>query len=421
MPAFYFYPELRFNCRSCDIGCCARMAIPISEAERKSLRRLNIPELPPEDECFPSSPDGNRSLGKRPDGSCVYADGVRCRIHAVYGYAAKPLACRIFPLHLQLWKDGGISAEYRFFCSGVAAGEGKKLGELTSQVRVFASELASRRPPDDAVYSARNPLPLEKVRKIFAGYRQILHDENLAWPVRLYGMSRVLAFHARPEMERGLAAADDAFADEAKSFLLKSRTLLEAELDKRAGDRPDVAVRTAFHQLVCAYLREDDPAARQGFGRRLARSFHQLRIVLGGGSLADLNSAAPAAPGGRLTGGGVPPEMRPAAAELFRHFFYGKLDSMHFCGRQVHNYTFEEGMRHLLLLAPVTMALAAGYAAAAGRGEIDGWDMRRAACRADATFARSPVFRVGQVKGWMERLAKPEHYAALLAATFPKK
>jgi len=38
-------------------------------------------------------------LGHQADGACMFLDEAkRCRIHARFGEAAKPLACRLFPL-----------------------------------------------------------------------------------------------------------------------------------------------------------------------------------------------------------------------------------------------------------------------------------------------------------------------------------
>ena len=38
-------------------------------------------------------------LGHLADGACVFLDPAgRCRIHAKFGEAAKPLACRLYPL-----------------------------------------------------------------------------------------------------------------------------------------------------------------------------------------------------------------------------------------------------------------------------------------------------------------------------------
>jgi lysine-N-methylase len=418
---FDFYPETRFECRCCDAGCCAAMEIPVAPEEREALRRLVIPEAPPFDECFRPGRDGGFILAKDADShNCVYADGFRCRIHATCGYAAKPLGCRVFPLHIQHWRDGHISAEYRFFCPGVGGEAGRKLGEMTSQLRSFDRELSARRSADDAIFSKSNPLPLEKVRMIHAAFRRILHLETLPLPLRLYGAARALDFHGRKSMRADLAAADGRFAEAAENFVFKARPILEREL---AAGALNVHDRVQFRSLAAAYCREDDPRRRHGLTLRAATAWRQFRFVTGGGRLSALNPAAPGISGAQLlsTGSGARPEIAPEAAALFFRFFYGKLDSMHFCGRQAHHFDYETGLRHLLLAAPVVFALAAGFARTAGRNRIESSDLLPAVRRVDATFARSPLFRLAAARHWIAQLSRPGVYAGLLGATLPSE
>src|SRR5213076_90831 len=80
-------------------------------------------------------------LNHRPDGACVFlGPDNRCRIHAKFGSAAKPLACRVYPFMLvpagDHWRVG-----LRFACPSATRSEGRPLKEHTAAVRGYAAEL----------------------------------------------------------------------------------------------------------------------------------------------------------------------------------------------------------------------------------------------------------------------------------------
>src|SRR6185312_15383084 len=80
-------------------------------------------------------------LNHRADGGCVFlgADNL-CRIHAKYGAAAKPLACRVYPLLLvpagDHWKLG-----LRMACPSAADNKGGPLTGHMGEARAFAASL----------------------------------------------------------------------------------------------------------------------------------------------------------------------------------------------------------------------------------------------------------------------------------------
>ncbi|HET6426488.1 MAG TPA: YkgJ family cysteine cluster protein [Planctomycetaceae bacterium] len=93
-----------WDCHNCG-GCCTQHLIEVTEAERQRILAQNwtpadgIPAGQPLFEWHAGPPWKKRyRLAHRPDGGCVFLDDKGlCRIHAKFGEAAKPLACRIYP------------------------------------------------------------------------------------------------------------------------------------------------------------------------------------------------------------------------------------------------------------------------------------------------------------------------------------
>ncbi len=413
-----FFPDSRFQCRCCEFGCCSRFEVSVTPEEREKIEKLGLVGVPPWEQCFLPGRGRDFILAKDPgSGRCVFSDGNRCRIHAGFGYQAKPLSCRVFPLHIQHWQDGHVSVEYRYICPAVGGEAGKTLAENRAAVERLAREMETRRPADKTTYSPENPVGLGAIRQVHAAFSGILHDRKLPFRLRCYAVQRVLDFHRRKALRPAIAAADASFSADAAAFVSKAREELIRELN--AG-RVDALTRTNFRNILCGYLRDDDPKTAHGIRFRLERTLRQFLIVTGPGLLSDLNPEAPHAPGGLFP----PREKNWPGAEMeawrvFENYFFGKLDSMHFCGGMVHGYTYEEGMRHLLLLPTVAFALASAWAWHDQRREAGAEDMLKTVRLLDFTFARSPFFRLRPARRWIRQLSSPESYAGLLRATLP--
>ena len=180
-----------------------------------------------------------------------------------------------------------------------------------------------------------------------------------------------------------------------------------------AAPLPDALTRTNFRNYLCGLPRDDDPLTPKGLRHRLIRAWKQLRIASGPGMLTELNPAAPAVPGAffpvrsyRDTG--------PEAEKIFQDFWFGKLDAMHFCGQQNHRFTYEEGLRHLLIFAVLTRSLADAFAESGHRQQVSAEDMLRAVRLADFTFSASPFFRLQSSRKWLKQLSQLRPFASLL-------
>jgi lysine-N-methylase len=120
-----------WSCHNCG-GCCRQHAIAITAEEHQ---RITAQNWTPQDGIPAGRPIFERvgilpwskwyRLGHQPDGACVFLDerGL-CRIHAKFGEAAKPLACRIYPY---AFHPAGrkVVVSLRFSCPSVAANRGR--------------------------------------------------------------------------------------------------------------------------------------------------------------------------------------------------------------------------------------------------------------------------------------------------------
>ena len=400
-----------FRCQRCRYGCCARFHITATAEEKETITRLNIPGLPPAEKCFIPEKNGLFSVAKNPEtGDCIFSGGGLCLIQKLHGFKAKPVACQLFPLHVRHWTDGEISAEYRWICPGVGVQDGKRVSEETN-LPAYARTLDRLRQKENAVFSAALDPGLPAIRAVHAGFMEIMHRQAVPFTIRLYCAMRVLDFHTSLEMQDVIRNADKNFAADARDFLQKAQEIMEQEL--AAAPAPDALARTNFRNYLCGLLRDDDPLAKKGLRPRIMRAWKQLRIASGPGMLTELNPAAPAVPGAffpvrkyRNT--------EPDAEKIFQDFWFGKLDAMHFCGQQSHRFTYEEGLRHLMIFAILTRSLADAFAESGGRTDVTAEDMLRAVRLADFTFSASPFFRLKSSRKWLKQLSQLRAFASLL-------
>ena len=252
------------------------------------------------------------------------------------------------------------------------------------------------------------------MRLIHAGFRQLLRNRELPLKLRLYAAARILDFHDRKEMFGAIQNADAEFAADLAAFVEKARPELERELGR---GRCDALVRSEFRSLLCGYLRDDRPEDA-ALSRRLRRAWSHLRVFSGFGALTELNPAAPPVSMLLFPAVGRVPEFSPEAIELFEMFFFGKLDSMHFCGTKIQRFDYVTGLRHLLHSAPCAFAMAAAFTVARDRKRVEFTDMHRAVRLLDFTFGRSPFFRMRLARKWIDNLARPRRFAGLLNQVF---
>ena len=411
---FDFYPEQHFDCTRCGF-CCNNFEIAVSPDEMAVLKKFKLPngEFPADDWFSPAkSRDGFFAIAKDKRGWCSFMDDEgSCFLHTTLGWRKKPLICQVFPMHIAHWKDGRCSAELRFICEGVGRKDGTKLCDQTDIMNVIAKPLRTRLPESNTEYSIANPAPISTVRKVHNGYKKILHDNSIPLAKRLYTVARIIDFHTQRQNRDAIATADDSFADDAIEFAKKASEVLDQEL---IAAKSSVSDRLDFRILTMGYMRDDDETTAKSLVRRFKILCAHSLFGTGKGNLKKINSNAPSVNGRNYIKNTLKLPYDDTAMEIFCEFFFGKLDAMHFCGNTVHDYTYEEGIKHLLMSAPIAFALAASYAVNEHKNGIDREAMLSSVRMMDLTFSRSPFFRMYIIKRLINKLVQPTNFAGII-------
>jgi lysine-N-methylase len=418
---FDYYPDQHFDCTRCGF-CCNNFEIAVSPDEMAALKKFKLPNgaPPPNDWFSPAKTrDGFFAIAKDKRGWCSFMDDDgNCLLHNTIGWRNKPLICQVFPMHIAHWKDGKCSAELRFVCEGVAREDGTLLTDQADVMNHVAEPLRTRLPESNVEYSNANPAPLTTVRQVHGGCKKILHDNSIPLQNRLYSVARIIDFHSQKQNRDAIAAADEHFAGDAVEFANKASDVLKQELTAGTASLSD---RLDFRILTMGYLRDDDEAIAKSTLRRFKILCAHSMFGAGGGNLQDINPEAPRVNGRNFLKYAKRLACDEPALELFGQFFFGKLDAMHFCGNTVHDYTYEEGIKHLLLSAPVGFALAASFAVNNKNNIIDRESMLVAVRLLDLTFSRSPFFRLNLAKRLINKLSQPANYAGILNLVIEEK
>ncbi|MCG3137767.1 MAG: hypothetical protein HJJLKODD_01617 [Phycisphaerae bacterium] len=135
-------PRQRFSCHSCTY-CCREPILHLIPADRRRIDQQDwVKRLP----AAPYVRLGQHwVLNQLPGQGCIFlqADG-RCRIHAEYGAAEKPLGCQLFPF--VLWPaESGWRVGLRYDCPTVTLSRGAELSAHASDLRRLAEQLPALR------------------------------------------------------------------------------------------------------------------------------------------------------------------------------------------------------------------------------------------------------------------------------------
>lgn len=135
MPAV---PEQRWSCNSCGL-CCRSLVGHLFNSDTRRLdeqgwrEELDVPPY--------IATNNGLALNKRADGACVFlTEDNRCLIHAKFGEAGKPLACRIFPFSVRP-EPGAWRASLRFDCPSVTESRGKPITQYQPWLSELVKEL----------------------------------------------------------------------------------------------------------------------------------------------------------------------------------------------------------------------------------------------------------------------------------------
>ncbi len=348
-----------WDCHGCG-DCCKTYHVRVTDAEKARIESQGWAGDPGLAGAAPLVWDkhvGGYRLNHTADGVCVFLgpDG-RCRIHAKFGAAAKPMACRIYPFVLapagDHWRVG-----IRYACPSATENKGRPLPEHAADCREYAAllEADAGSPPADA------PPP------------ELKPGQSVAWPDLLRFVKAITDILAEPETPidyrlRKVAALaalcrqskfDKVTGGRLREFLDVVAAALGEEVPPRAEDVPPPGWvgRVVFRQLVAVYARKDtgpNPGvAKRG---RLTRIRAAWRFAAGVGPIPRLHGLMP-----ETTFEAAEQPAGPLGKEsdaLLTRYYRVKVESLQFCGPTNFRRGFWDGLDSLLLTFPAILWLA---------------------------------------------------------------
>ncbi len=381
-----------WSCHNCG-GCCTQHLIEITDAERQRIADQGWTHddgVTQDPIVWFAGPSWNKRyrLAHRDDGGCVFLNeqGL-CRIHAKFGEAAKPLACRVYPyaLHPQ---GKSIAVSLRFSCPSVIANQGRPVSQQTKDLKsieeLVVPEGSERIPPPwlnsrervdwgafalfvDRLYGMMGETRTPLLLRVF---------QSLAW-VNLVGQSRFAGL-SKPQIREYLD-------------LITAAVLTQFAQLPEPIDPPGKVGRLYFRLFAAQYARKDTVQSLSAGWLGRWKLFRAIwAFTKGRGNVPVLQPGFRSAPFESLEVpfGGLPE----GADELITRYWQVKLQGLHFCGLAYYGVPLVEGFHSLILMLPVTLWLARWRARSHERDAITLDDVQTALAIADHNHGYSAAF-----------------------------
>jgi len=400
-----------WSCHSCGNCCSGHMLIPLSIAEKERIEKQGWTQADGVDASKMVVAGINQyRLGHKADGACVFLDDKkRCRIHAKFGEAAKPLACRLFPLFV-LPAGKKVFVGLRFSCPSAAANQGKLLAERAGELAQLAGEVL----PDGFEY-----LPAPAVAT----------TAGLAWPDFLrfvrwlsatfvpdnipVALKILRAQYWLNQVERSYF--DQISGDSADEIL---EALVRSASEKLPALPSPVEMPSRFGQLFLRMMVLEHAQVTTVADRSVA-STHRWKMLLAAMRFMSASGRTPPvrAELKRVRFSDVEKSFGPlpAGAEaLLNRYFQVKIQSLQFCGKGFHNCSLTEGFRNLALMYPIIIWFARWLAVSEGRTTLTESDMQKAVSMADHQYGFAPYV------SWRTRLLQQRNDVTKLCALYAR-
>ncbi len=416
-----------WSCHNCG-GCCREHLIEITEEEK---RRIEKQGWTAKDGVSMQRPviqkigRGRYRLAHADDGACVFLDGDGlCRIHAKFGEAAKPLACRVYPYaYHPAGRD--LTVSLRFSCPSVVQNLGTAVTDQSAVLKKVAAEVTSGTKSDVSAPAIHGNQQLDwaDFHRFLKALDDSFADESVNFAVRLM---RVLTWLEVVEASQFTTVKGDRLDDYFKRLLSAAA---KAQPDNELPVlTPNRSARTMFRQMVAQYARHDTAAmARGGLKTKLGLGIMALKFATGRGVVPEIPepSSVTVAFGGKSAKPAqqrrptfadleVPFDCRrPEIDELFARYFRVKIQGIHFCGPAHYDTPLVDGFRSLALMYPITLWLASLRAARRGDSRIELQDAQAALATTDHNFGYSPALGLASALNRIRILAGMQQITAL--------
>lgn len=402
----------RFDCGACTY-CCREPIVAVNEQDRKRILAAGWQERMKGQDLFVHARAGRRRfwrLARKSDGSCVFLEGDRCRLHAETGAQTKPLACRLFPFVI-VPGVGGVRLDLRMDCPSAAANRGRTLSVHAGDVAKLAAESGIERgSPRVPAWGAQRPLTADDFTAVVGAFDSILRKSAEPVRTRLKAGCHLLDLMYAARIEK---IRDRRFAELME--LLSNAALEEAKATdtiRALGNRPG----RLFRQWLFLHALVDAPE-RLGAGpwarwRDSWRRYGQARqFAAGKGPVPKIQDHWPDTTFEEVAAvGGASEEALEPVCRALRL----KLDAHAFAGPAYFGYDLLAGLTALWLL-PGVVGWFARLAAVKRGGDVPNADDVLAGTHiAHQTFGVSPVFNRVSERLRMRGLARPGLPAAVL-------
>jgi lysine-N-methylase len=346
----------RWGCVGCG-NCCRGSRIPLDDTDLQRLQAQRWQEHPD----FRSARivtragwlPGRYQLAQRDDGTCVFLTADRrCRIHQQFGFEAKPLVCRMYPLQL-VPLEHATYLTLRRSCPSAAADEGRELTAYRDDAKRYAQlrpQLLQPGLPPVIVRGQRRSWA--DTRLVTGALEQLLNDQRFPLVRRLVHASRfckLLEDCRIRQLDRGqfqeLLAVLLAAAPQQVGELFRDRT------------PPGRAAGILFRQTVMEYLRLHPRYVVQESWRERARlAWSAMAFARGRGAVPQLHPTFPCATFSALEERVLGP-LEPATWEPINTYFEAQATSTQYAVASRPGWPLVDSFRALALGYPVALWL----------------------------------------------------------------
>ncbi|HOS44130.1 MAG TPA: YkgJ family cysteine cluster protein [Armatimonadota bacterium] len=377
----------RYDCVGCGACCRGRFAIGVTPEEYARIMAQGWEADPALAGKTLFLPHGDHYVtAYDAAGACVFLDerGL-CRIHAKFGEAAKPLACRLYPFRfIPAGRQARVSI--RFDCPEVACNRGRALPAHLPALRALLPHALPPAAMDVPVppLFGRVSCTWDRLARIIDAVDRLLCAKSLDVTRRVAGGVNFAALLRNPRLS---ALNERAFAD----FLttVAGKVTEAAEGDALGRTAPPALARAAFRQLAGVYARADYRGAPARLGQRFATA---VRLLTGGGAVPAIQPDFPAVPFSALEDAfGIPDA---EAAEPIIRYLRARVLSMGFCGAAFYGRAVLDGLDALLFTYPLLLWFARLFSAGRNRSTLDRAAAERAVEIVDHQHGVTPILNL---------------------------